>query len=596
MKILSSFTDFTTKSKVAFRRFPATIIWAIIGSFFTVWFIEQDADKAVEFTYIKILLTFILGVSWFTATHLLIHYFKENQDKNKQYLLAIPLVLLIFYYVVLPDNEVGFNEQVGYRFFLFLLAGHLSIFFSPFIFTWNKKAYWNYLKNIFIAFVKSTIFSLVLYLGLTLALLALKYLFKLDFNDKIYFELFVISLGIVNTGLFLSNISTHIHQQINIDYPKALLIFVKYILIPLTLLYLIILYAYSFKIVINWNLPKGWVSYLVIALSILGFSIHILINPIRKTSESRLIRNFYPRFYYALIPMLLLLFIAIFKRITTYGFTENRYLIVVLSFWILGITLYILGSKRKKLRYLPMSIAILALVASFGFWGMFSISKNSQAKQFKKVFTKMKAKDFKVLNSEYRQFESITHYLSKRNALNKISEVLGYNPSEVFDEASHWEISTKLKDSLGIKITDHTRNGDPHYRHYNTIYQEMIDVKGYDYMIQTYFSTNSYQNNNKSTNLSQYQYRLDSITHTDIHVLKANDTIKSLDLKPFIHSLRSNKSYDISREKMTIVKDFDTIKIKILVQNIETRTKKNDTIIPEEITHLSAIILLKEKE
>ena len=108
------------------------------------------------------------------------------------------------------------------------------------------------------------------------------------------------------------------------------------------------LYAYSLKIVINWNLPKGWVSYLVIALSFLGFIVLILINPIQKSIDSRTINKFHPWFYYLLLPLIALLFVAIFRRINEYGITENRYFVFMLACWILAMTLYILFSKRKK--------------------------------------------------------------------------------------------------------------------------------------------------------------------------------------------------------------------------------------------------------
>lgn len=384
-----------------------------------------------EFHYIKVIMIFVLGLSWLISTRLLVRYFK-SENKKYTWLMLIPIVFLIIYYFYLPNNSTDFqNETIPIRYALYFITGHLTIFFSPFIFTWNKISYWNYLKIIFNSFAKSILFSLVIYLGLTLALVALEYLFQFEVEGERYLELFIYCLGIINTWLFVADLPKDIHKKEGVNYPKALLVFVKYILIPLTILYLIILYAYSIKILINWNLPKGWVSYLVIALSILGFIIHILINPIRKTTNSKIIKNFYPWFYYALLPMLTLLFAAIYKRITDYGFTENRYLLLIVSLWIVGMSLYILFSKQKKLIYFPMSIALLSIMIYFGFWGVFSVSKNSQIKRYKKVYASIKAEGFKVKYTEKSELQSITRYLVKRNAIDKVSDVLGYKPTNV---------------------------------------------------------------------------------------------------------------------------------------------------------------------
>ena len=72
---------------------------------------------------------------------------------------------------------------------LYGIAGHLFLLMAPFIFKWNKDAYWNYLKSVGFAFVKSGIFSGVLYIGLVIALLAIEALFNVSINDESYFNL-----------------------------------------------------------------------------------------------------------------------------------------------------------------------------------------------------------------------------------------------------------------------------------------------------------------------------------------------------------------------------------------------------------------------
>lgn len=599
MKLFSSLNEITEKVKNAFLRFPITLVWAIFGTLFTIWFVDQKIDNTIEFKYIKIILTAVLGLSWLIATRLLIHFFKEEKSINKFWVICIPLIFLALYYFNLPSEKDTFeSDAIGYRFVLYLITGHLTIFFSPFLFKWDKIAYWNYLKSIFIAFARSVIFSLVIYLGLTIALMALKFLFKFEIKSIRYFQLFIFCLGIINTAIFLSDAPRKIHQQKTIDYPKALLVFVKYILIPLTLLYLVILYTYSIKILINWSLPKGWVSYLVIALSVLGFLIHILINPIRKTSESRVINKFYPWFYYALLPLTALLFIAILKRISDYGFTEKRYLVLVLSCWILGMTLYILLSKRKQLRYLPMTVAIISMLVSFGFWGMFSVSQNSQIKQFEKMYLEIKASNFKVKSDLKSSFESTTRYLSKRNALNKVQSVLGFDPKETFKGKNSYSLAYKLIDSLNIEVTDFDKNNLKRSSHYyQSEIKNITNVKGYDFLknVNFYYNKNNIRNTKFNEN-DNYSFILNNKTRRSIIVFKNRDTLHEVELKSFIKSLKSNQyNQTVPNEKMTVERDFEGLKLKIIFQSIEIQTKDDTKIIPAEIRHGNAVILWKEK-
>src|SRR5699024_8061500 len=100
-------------------------------------------------------------------------------------------------------------------------------------------------------------------------------------------------------------------------------------------------------------------SGLIIALSILGFSIHIIIHPVQRKQSSALINKFHPWFQILLLPLLVLLFIACFRRISDYGFTEPRYFLLLLDVWILGMTLYLLLAEKKRMHVLPISVFLM---------------------------------------------------------------------------------------------------------------------------------------------------------------------------------------------------------------------------------------------
>lgn len=597
MKFIPSFGEITERAIKAFKRFPVTITWAIVGTLFTLFVIENDPIK-INF-YLKAILTFILGVSWLIATQ----FFIEQFTPKKEWIKIITIALLFLFYWHLPNNK-DLDVISITRFILYLIAGHLFVLVAPFTLKWQKDAYFNYLQSIGIAIVRSVFFSLILYLGISLALLAIEHLFNVDIKDKRYFQIFIVCLGIVNTWIYLSDFPKNIYNKTAINYTKALEVFVKYILIPLVILYLIILYAYSIKILINWNLPKGWVSYLVTALAFLGFIIQVLIHPIQKTIKSRVINKFYPWFYILLLPLIVLLFVAIFKRISQYGFTEKRYFVLVLAIWILSITLYMLISKVKRIRVFALSLAIIALVVSFGFWSAFSVSKRSQINQFSKVFTKMKAKEFKITKEEDNQFRSIIQYLSNRNAINETTQFIGFNPEETFKEMSGWSLASKLSDTLNIEVIDNKNNkSDNSYYYYSTGNSNTeYDISDYDYFKQVNLHPGANYNfkSNKSrvsdvAQISMKDYGLYLyFKESTLKISKDTITKHLIDLKPFINRLKKEKNNsNLTPEKLSIEAKFNDINIKLIFQRISINNK-NDSL--PKISNANAYILLKLKE
>ena len=454
---LPSINDMTEKALTAFKRFPITLSWAITGSFIFIAIINVDANLLFQ-EFSGLLLTFILGISWFIGTRFFIEQTKN--PKKWDWLKLIILGLLVLFYWHLPDLS-GYDQDPKYfiRFFLYLIAGHLFLFAAPFLLNWNSKAFWNYLKSICIAIGRSVLFSGVLYLGLVLALAAIQALFDVTIKPERYGQLFILCLGIVNTWTYLSDFPKDVLHQTTINYNKALEVFVKYILIPLMSLYIVILYAYTMKILLEWSLPKGWVSYLVTALAFLGFIIQVMVNPIQKNIKSWVINKFYPWFYILLLPLIALLFVAIFRRIADYGITENRYFVLIIAFWIFSMVFFLLLSKKKQLKVLPVTLCLLALLSSFGFWGAFSISKNSQAKEFQKVLQQVSANDNIASNDQYERLSSIIEYLAKGKSLTRLDDIIQLSTREILRDTTEglkrtygYNAPQRLLDTMGIEI------------------------------------------------------------------------------------------------------------------------------------------------
>ena len=597
---LPSIKEITDKAQSAFKRFPVTLVWAILGSFYMIYLIGDGNQSRFE-QNLNILLTLILGISWLIASQFLL----EQQEKPKKWVWAkaVVILLLILFYWHLPSvDKLDDNPEYLTRFFLYLIGGHLFLLFAPFLKGWNKAAYWNYLKSVGTAIGRSGVFSGILYLGLVLALVAIDALFEVNIPGDYYGQLFVFCLGIVNTWIYLSDFPKNVREHTEIYFEKALEVFVKYILIPLVLLYIIILYAYGFKILFEWELPKGWVSYLVMALAILGFLVQVIINPVQKIAKAWTIHRFYPWFYYALLPLIVLLFVAILRRVADYGITENRYFVLLIAFWILAMAVYLLFAKKKRLIVLPISLFVLAVLSSFGAWGAFTVSKNSQVWQFEKVFATVVANNKWANAAQFEQLKSIIDYLADREALSKLDGITGFAMEEVLKDTTDndwktygWLDSTKILDSLGVTISQEELNKGPHGTYYS-YYNDQSKVRNYDISEFSYFSPinfSSYQPQKRE--IGGFDFSFDPQT-VSLSLFSKNDSIAviQMPLKKKLMALTKygNELYKADEKELVLRSENEHIKVQLVLTNLGYNVQKDSI----NINNAGAFLFLKEKQ
>lgn len=357
-------------------RFPLAILISLVGTASALVLIDEQQQPLFE----KLFFSALLGLPLILAVYL----YEERHGKVNKYILeGIALLALVGYFFTLPEEM---HIVSGIRFGLLWLTVHLLVAFSPFIGHGEINGFWQYNRTLLLRIILSGLYSAVLYTGITIALAAIDALFAVSIGFKTYSRVFVVIAGVFNTFFFLAGLPERLEDlEKDDDYPKQLKVFTQFVLLPLVTLYLGILYAYVLKIVVEWNLPQGWVSYLVISFSTAGILSLLLIYPIRNLEENKWISTFAKFFYLALFPLVILLFIAIGVRIQDYGITENRYLVILLALWLAGNALYFLLSKAKNIKVIPISLCLLAFFASFGPWGVFSVAAMSQKRQFEEI-------------------------------------------------------------------------------------------------------------------------------------------------------------------------------------------------------------------
>jgi hypothetical protein len=378
-----SLSKITSEAQTALLRFPLSLICAISGSFLAIHLVGSELNTLL----FHLLLTLALGIPLFFSLDVLAEKRKFSLTQtwiSRGLGIAILSAILISF----PDRSFDEINKAPYiRYTVFNLAFHLVVAFIPYLNSGQLSSFWTYNKNLFIRMVTGLFYSAVICLGITLAVAAIKELFGVEFYDEIFADIIILSFGVFNTWFFLAGIPRDFDQETEADsYPKGLKIFTQFILIPLLLIYLAILYAYGTKIILTWDWPKGLVVYLIIAIAVLGIFTNLLLFPYQEDREHAWIRKFYKAFYYLLIPLVALLFLAIGIRIGEYGLTLNRYLVVLTGIWLTFISGYFILGKRN-IKMVPVSLASILILASFGPWGMFGLSEKMQVNRLQNILT-----------------------------------------------------------------------------------------------------------------------------------------------------------------------------------------------------------------
>lgn len=373
----------------SFRRFPSVILSSVLAAIAAVMLIAlRNSDNHLPL--LNIMLCTALGVPFFLS--LLIYAEKKEWKKNKLWIAhGIAIVILTLIYFSFPASETARQTYQPYlRFVMYVLSANLAVSFMPFFGEKQINGFWQFNRILFLRLFISVLYSGVLFAGISLAAVAIDQLFGVKVNYTFYGQCFAVIAFVFNTWFFISGIPKQIADlDHDTEYPKGLRIFAQYILLALLALYLIILYAYGTKILITWNWPKGIVSYLVVYVSILGTLSFLLLYPYSKSEEYTWIKTLTKWFYGLLIPLLFILFMAIFMRIDDYGITENRYIVLALGIWLTVVSLYqLIGNGNIK--FIPTSLAIVPLLISFGPWSMFSVSEYYQVKRLKLILEKSK--------------------------------------------------------------------------------------------------------------------------------------------------------------------------------------------------------------
>ena len=485
---LPSIRQVRLEARRAATRFPFVLFCAFAGTITALILIESEPKQSVGF---PIIFAAVLGLPLLTAPAL----YAEKRKWSPGLSLCsqlLGLLLLVGYAFTVPTSFPPEQAAFFMRFGLLAAGLVLLVMIAPYVKKGEPNGFWQYNKALFFRLLITAVFSVVLYGGLAIALAALDNLFGVSVPGKRYGELFALVIGLFAPWHFLAGVPKDLEGlDRNEEYPEGLRIFAQYILLSLVLVYLLILYAYLFKILVQWNWPKGWVSSLILGFSAMFISSLLLLHPIRDRSENAWVRAAGKWLYIVLVPLIVVLFLAVTERIGNYGITERRYAGIALGIWLSAQVIYFLFSTSKSIKFTIGSLCLLAFLMSFGPWGMLGVSQRSQVGRLSSLLTKngvlvdgtVHKEHGEVSQDDAREISSIVVYLNQVHGYDEIRPWFADRLEKDTKSAyARNPVPSDVLARMGVEfIGSRARGGGMTFSSLET--EEAVEISGYDRML-----------------------------------------------------------------------------------------------------------------
>lgn len=518
------------------RRFPVTIavstslVIMLIVTNENMSNLSRDTMKTLE----QINMIIALGIPLSLCLKLI---FENRKTKITTQLLVYAIgvgSLILYYFFLLTDlNMVSSTRYIGVSIFLYL-----AFFYIPWI--GNKTDYEQYVIKVLGSLFLTIIYSAVLYLGLSAIFFTIDKLFNANVPGKLFYYLFLIVFGIFAPSYFLAKIPYNNHVFKDLDYPKALKVLLLYIVIPLVTVYTAILYAYFVKIIITKNWPIGLVSHLVLWYSVITVGIIFFIAPIKD--KNKLAKYFTFWFPKIIIPIIIMMFLSIGIRIKAYGITENRYFVLVLGLWVLGIMIYFSLTKKNKNIIVPISLSIIILNSVFGPLSSYSISKYSQNKRLERILArnnmiseeKTIKKNANISSKDKTEISMILQYFKDNHSLENAKYI-----SEDFR-------MDEMDDVFGFPYSSDKNGNIDNYFHLNSFKEDqVIEVNGYEYLI----TMNGNKNKSNINNSTEVEFDMNTMT---FKIIESDKVIYSKKLNDYVLDIFEKHSETLPKGEESI--------------------------------------------
>ena len=227
----------------------------------------------------------------------------------------------------------------------------------------------------------------LLVFGLVAAILfTITTLFNVEFSDSFYSH-FYTSLGIFTQPLFFLVFQQR-QAKSEMTLNRIFEILVNFVLAPALMIFTVLLYAYVVQIIFEGVLPKGMLANITLPYLLGGLGVYALRSICAKARWETFFK-FYP--YLAIVPIVLL-WLAIDRRISAYAWTEQRIYLVALATAITIAYAILIVPKARQYRLIS-GVVMVAIFSMTWVVKPKEIAYQSQTERFEQLLTKLNLSD-----------------------------------------------------------------------------------------------------------------------------------------------------------------------------------------------------------
>ena len=361
------------------RRFPAAIAFAMVLAAFLlllVWDVVDEAvmsgtQQAVVCYYLSLasLLSLVLSL-WSEAKELAPQPdgTAERRAHVRRWVGTAAHAVLMADAVCLylrPSDDYDTALYVAHASGITALL--LAFVFLPFLRERDDVPAWRFAVRMASAWVMVGAACWLIYGGLAVLLASLHALFGVEVSSRVYATLAVPLGGLLPYVLWLSRIEppAAMHAPGGVGLSRFALRVVQWLFLPLVGLYLLVLYGYLLKIVATWELPDGWVSWLVTVVMALLLTVVLTVYPHLREEQGRgFWRPVVRLLPLCVLPLLVLMTVGLVRRFGDYGVTANRLYMLTFNLWSYGVCVALAINGAWRIHWIPLSFGGMFLLTS----------------------------------------------------------------------------------------------------------------------------------------------------------------------------------------------------------------------------------------
>ena len=284
-----------------------------------------------------------------------------------------------------------------------VVAMVLSVFLLGFYRKGDDVPFWNFSQRTLVSMIAGGVVGVLLTLGLILFAQSLEWLFGVEVNDCVFADIPAVCMVLVAPLLFMSQIPAgedkHDHQvTLYSGFAKGV---AQYLFVPLLALYVVTLYVYAARILFTWQLPVGWVSYLVTASMVGMVALIYITYPLQHEQEKTFFKSVTRWMPLAMLPLLALMTVAIGRRLSDYGITVSRLYVVAFNLWCYVVCVGLLLCRNKRIWWIPASFAAVLFLISVGPWSIPSVTERRLLGEVSQALTASGVKQLPLTGAQY---------------------------------------------------------------------------------------------------------------------------------------------------------------------------------------------------